>query len=908
MAVCATLLVSLEGSMSTKRRRRVPRLELFVFVFAFVASCGGGSGSSSGGPPPGPPPIQEPPAPAITYTGNRQTVVAAQSNAAELALRVFSLRSLVQTVELLWTDAPQAPFSSQDRVSGAVGGTAELRMEVDAAGRGFLEADFQDFSDNPGEVINGLYVQRFRPDANQPGILDYSFAGPGTLEFDDLEISKGSLTVRFLGVVRITGVDSNSFDVNLVVSDNQSGETVYFENCTLQFSEATVNNSLRPALEIAGAVYEQEQGGMMFSSLGPMPDFGYNELAGYFVGGAGGGIEIASGGPVTHVRPISFAFVSIIMDMDGDGTPETARRHSWPELAGDPVVESSVVQGPIANAGNVRVPAPGLPAKVHGLFSHDDDGDWLTFQWRLLSRPPLSTLSIADVSSRPYFEFTPDMPGDYVLSLRVSDGGAASETSVVLRNAPSEPHDDDEPVGGLEVGLPAAVATPLLIDGRSAMNWPYAGSVASWHRGGFGNSSFDATGDPASTWFTVSNEGLNEISFAQNSEFAGASASVASVFLAVGPPVFETAIELAGDANAFDVHALDFDGDGDDDIALRAGRDGAERIMVLLSTPEGLLPGPDVPAGIGEIAHADVDSDGLADFLSAADNGVLLFVQAPDHSLPAPQPIPYPLPTCTLTGGAPDIALDDVNDDGRVDIIAVHPCKDAVVSWVQQANGSFAAPTSVNFPDHRISGAAFGDLNGDGRSDVVATLEAKSTADQSGVSILVSQPDTTLAEGYFVERAGIGAMGGTVGDITNDGRADAVIVNVDEILLFRQQDDGTLVQSAIYSDAGGPAFKQAVSLVDMDGDGSKDVFFCDDGPNERLLLQQPGGSFSHVQGRGCFHLTLPQAELAASLDVNSDGRIDLITATEDARGAVDERALVNVYLQGVHTYPTTVTD
>jgi hypothetical protein len=491
----------------------------------------------------------------------------------------------------------------------------------------------------------------------------------------------------------------------------------------------------------------------------------------------------------------------------------------------------------------------------------------------------------------------------------VSDGVAASETSVVIRNAPSESYDaGDQPVGGLEIGLPVAVLSPILIDGRSAMNWPYDGTIAFWYRTGFGNFSFDATGDPASTWFTVPNEGLNEIRFSHSSQFGGAPNSAASIFLAVGPAIFETAIDLAGDANAFDVHNLDFDGDGDQDLALRAGRDGAERILILVSTPEGLVPGPDVPAGSGEIAHGDVDSDGLADFLSAADDGLLLFMQAPDHSLLAPQSIEYPPSGCALTGGTTDIALDDVNGDGRLDVIAVHPCKDAVVRWVQQANGSFGVPSLVSFPDHHISVAAFGDLNSDGRTDVLVTLGAKSTAHQSGVSILVSQPDATLADGYFLERTGIGEMGGTVGDIDNDGREDAVIINLYEILLLRQQPDGTLVASVVYSDPEGPGFGPAVSLVDMDGDGYKDVFFCDDGPNKRLLLQQPGGSFSHILGPRCFHMHLQQPEIAASLDTNNDGRIDLITATEDARGAIDERALVNIYLQGVHIYPVTVTD
>jgi hypothetical protein len=726
---------------------------------------------------------------------------------------------------------------------------------------------------------------------------------------DNLAISAGALTVNFLGIVRISGVDSDSFDVDLMVSDNQGGETVYFENCTMRFSEATVGNDLRPAVDIAGTVYEQGQGGIAFSSLGPIPDLGYNELAGYLVGGAGGGIELGTGGPVTHVRPISFAFVSINMDMDDDGVPEMAKRYSWPALSGEPVVESSVTQGPIANAGNRRAPARDRPTHVHGLFSHDDDGDWLTFQWQLLARPPLSTASVDDVSSRPYFEFTPDIPGDYVFGLRVSDGVAASKTSVIIRNAPSEsPDADDEPVGGLEIGLPVAVSSPTLIDGRSAMNWPYDGTTAFWVRTGFGNSSFDATGDPASTWFTVANEGLNEIRFGHSSQFSGASTSESRISLAVGPAIFETAIELAADANAYDVHSVDFDGDGDQDLALRVGRAGAERILILVSTPEGLVPGPDVPAGNGEIAHGDVNGDGLADFLSATDDVLLLFMQAPDHTLLAPQSIGYPTSGCALTLGAADIALDDVNGDGRLDIIAVHPCKDAVVSWLQQANGSFGAPSLLGFPDHWIAGAAYGDLNGDGRTDVLVSLDTETTAHQSGVSILVSQPDTTFAEVHFVERTGIGGMGGTVGDIDNDGREDAVVVNLDEILLFRQQADGTLVASVVYSDPAGTGFQPTVSLVDMDGDGNKDLYFCSDSPTKQLLLQQPGGSFSHVSGPGCFHTPLEQPEIAASLDMNNDGIIDLITATEDARGAVDQRALVNVYLQGIRNYPLSATD
>lgn len=890
--------------MRIKRVRRVPRLDFCGLIL--LASCGGGSGSDS---PPATPGIQEPSPPTITYTGSRQPIVATQSNVAELAYRAFSLRSLVQTVEALWVDVPQVPVDNQQTQFGRYSGKVDLRAEVDRFGRGYAEAHFQDFSDNPGELVNGRYVQRLRPESGQPANVHYSVAGPGTIEFDNLAISQDSLTVNFLGIVRITGANSDSFDVNLMVSDGFSGETLYFENCTMRFSEVIVSNSPRPAVDIAGAVYEQGQGGIAFSSLGPIPDLGYAELAGYLVGGGGGGIELGTDGPVTHIRPISFAFVSVIMDLDDDGVPETAKRFTWPALAGEPIVESSVMQGPIANAGNGRAPAHDMSTNVHGLFSHDDDGDWLTLQWQLLARPPLSTVSVDDVSTRPFFEFTPDIPGDYVFGLRVSDGVAASETSVIIRNAPSESVDDvGEPVGGLEISLPVAVSTPILIDGRSAMSWPYNATTPFWSRTGFGFSSLDETGDPASTWLTVANEGLSEIRFRHNPQFTSGSGTTASLTLAVGPAIFETTIELAGDANAVDVHSFDFDGDGDQDLVLRVGLDGEERIMILLATPEGLVYGPDVPAGNGGIVHGDVNGDGLADILSAAADGLLLFMQAPDHSLLAPQSIGYPAYDCTLAQGAADIGLDDVNGDGMLDIITVMPCKDAIVSWEQQANGSFGAPSLLDFPDHRITGAAFGDLNGDGRTDVLVTLNAKSTAHLRGASILVSQPDGTLAEAHFIENTSVGEMGGAVGDVDNDGREDAVVVNRHEVILFRQQADGSLVASVVYSDPAGAGFQPAVSLVDMDGDGNKDLFLCDTSPGKRLLLQQPVGVFSLVLGPRCFHNDLEQAQLAASVDINNDGQIDLVTATEDARGAIDERAIVKVYLQGVHNYPVPVTD
>lgn len=866
-----------------------------LLLVAWLTACGGGGGGS--GSSPQPPPASEPPAPVVNYTGNRLPATITQSNAAELAFRVISVRELTQFAEAQWTSPPQAPAEGEETRTGRFGGTATVRIDLDESGRGYIEALFDDYSDNPDEVIDGRFLQRLRPVTDVPAGLDYSFAGPGSLEFDGFSVSVGQSRLSLQGIVEIRGSDSSTFLVDLMASQVPGGESLYFEDVTLQFSEVSVSGAPRPAIELSGTVYEQTDGAVEFVPLGAIPDLGANEWAGYFVGGAGGGVEIRADGPETHLRSISFAFASIIMDLDGDGTPEAARRYSWPELNGETVVESSVFPGPIANTTNRRSVYVGDRTSLHGLFSHDDDGDWLTFDWSLVSKPLFSTVRIDDPASLPMIEFTPDEPGDYVFRLRATDGIDASDMSLVARAEPPESFvDTAELAGALEIGRPIAASTPILIDGRSALQWPYQEARPSWARTGFGAFSFSDTGSPSSTYLTVGQEGINEILFRQNSGFTGAPASRAEVTLAVGPAALETRIQVPGDAPARDLHKLDYDGDGDADLAIRVGGPGAARLSILLSTADGFLPGPDVVVGAGEVAPGDIDADGRMDFLHAGDEGVLVFTQLADGSLSQPLRLYYPAAGCSSGGGPTDVGLVDVDGAGRLDAVAVHPCGDGIVTWLQEPDGSFASPTVISFDNHRILSAAFGDVNGDGRADHAVSLLARTTDFDSGVSILATEPDGTVSQLEFIVNDDIDAQGVTIGDIDADGRNDIVVVNYDEILLLKGQAGGALARETVFADSEGPSFQPAVSLVDVNDDGLDDVYFCTTGPAARLLLQQPDGSFRVARGPRCTRFALDQPEIAVALNWNGTGETALVTLAESA--------LLDVYLQGVHLYPT----
>lgn len=80
---------------------------------------------------------------------------------------------------------------------------------------------------------------------------------------------------------------------------------------------------------------------------------------------------------------------------------------------------------PVADAGTDQAVKTGSPVTLDGSASTDADDDLLSYQWTLAERPQGSAASLAGAMTvRPVF--TPDVDGQYQLSLVVSDGEATS--------------------------------------------------------------------------------------------------------------------------------------------------------------------------------------------------------------------------------------------------------------------------------------------------------------------------------------------------------------------------------------------------------------------------------------------------------------------------------------------------
>ena len=231
--------------------------------------------------------------------------------------------------------------------------------------------------------------------------------------------------------------------------------------------------------------------------------------------------------------------------------------------------------------------------------------------------------------------------------------------------------------------------------------------------------------------------------------------------------------------------------------------------------------------------------------------------------------------------------VGDVNGDGRSDLIW-NATGDTNRTYVGlgQPDGTFffVAPQDRSELGWSAYKTLVGDVNGDGRSDLIWNA----TGDTNRTYVGLGQPDGTF---FFVapqDRSELGwsAYKTLVGDVNGDGRSDLIwnaTGDTNRTYVGLGQPDGTFFFVAYQdrSERGWSAYKTLVG--DVNGDGRSDLIWNATGDTNRtfLGLGQPGGTFFFLP-----HQDRSEREWSAYKtrvgDVNGDGRSDLIwNATSD---------------------------
>lgn len=118
-------------------------------------------------------------------------------------------------------------------------------------------------------------------------------------------------------------------------------------------------------------------------------------------------------------------------DVVGDYVAQLIVNDGFVDSAPDTVRVSTVNLPPVADAGpDQRVPVASV-VQLDGSASSDPEGSPLRFTWSFASRPTGSGAALsAPSAARP--TFVADVPGEYVVELRVGDGVRTSEPDTVL--------------------------------------------------------------------------------------------------------------------------------------------------------------------------------------------------------------------------------------------------------------------------------------------------------------------------------------------------------------------------------------------------------------------------------------------------------------------------------------------
>lgn len=279
----------------------------------------------------------------------------------------------------------------------------------------------------------------------------------------------------------------------------------------------------------------------------------------------------------------------------------------------------------------------------------------------------------------------------------------------------------------------------------------------------------------------------------------------------------------------------DIDGDGDLDIV--CSNDRPDRKLIYLNDGKGHF---HVSGTFGDpnwstryITLADLNGDGRPDIIVANRSSN---PENPRHSFVCLNDGKGAFPNCTPleTQSATIIVAADLDGDGYMDLLVPHRDGGQSLIFWNDGKANLNKPAPFGPAKSQIRAAAAADLNGDGRTDIVAGDE------KNGLFLYFNNGNRRFGEPIAIGDKSAAPYSIGLADMDRDGRTDIVVGNYEApgvVFFNRGTAAKTIFQQILWGDGKGVVY--GVAIGDLDGDGWPDIAAARSGAPNAVWFSGP---------------------------------------------------------------------
>ena len=245
----------------------------------------------------------------------------------------------------------------------------------------------------------------------------------------------------------------------------------------------------------------------------------------------------------------------------------------------------------------------------------------------------------------------------------------------------------------------------------------------------------------------------------------------------------------------------------------------------------------------------------------------------------------------------PDAEVADMNNDGNPDVIAAEYAQgieniDQIVVYENDGNGNFTE-NLVDDNLNRVNAIDVDDVDNDGDNDIVAI-----NSNDGKINLYKND-----GNGNFIKQM-IGQVSGgmdvKIHDLNNDGNPEIIALGINQLAYFKNNGNGTFGLRQMIDDA--LIQGREIEIADFDNDGDNDIALTDRFDNSLSVFENDNLVFT----KDIIDNNLSQVESISISDFDGDNDIDIFTSSlgdneinyfeNDGFGNFSKTLIENIYI------------